>query len=122
MTAKAPGRVGDSPVIGAGTWADNASCAVSATGHGEIFIRYAAAHAIAARMRWAGHSVAAAARGVVDALAPVGGSCGVIAVDENGVFSMPFNCAGMYRGVATGDGVLRTAIYQEPLAEYPSAA
>ena len=60
--------------------------------------------------------------GVVDALAPVGGSCGVIAVDENGVFSMPFNCAGMYRGVATGDGVLRTAIYQEPLAEYPSAA
>ena len=119
MTAKAPGRVGDSPVIGAGTWADDATCAVSATGHGEIFIRFAAAHEIAARLRYTGQSLEQAARGVVvEVLAPVGGSGGVIAVDKDGGFALPFNCAGMYRGVVTADGVLRTAIYDEPLRDY----
>ena len=123
MTAKSPGRVGDTPVFGAGTWADDASCAVSATGHGEVFIRYAAAHEISARMRLAGQSLDVAARGVVvDLLAPHGGSGGVIAVDANGAFSMPFNCAGMYRGVVTRDGVLRTAIYDERLVDYTQAA
>lgn len=118
MTAKAPGRVGDSPVIGAGTWADDETCAVSATGHGEIFIRYAACHEIASRMRHAGQALDTAARAVVmDVLAPVGGSGGLIAVDRNGEFSLPFNSSGMYRGVVTGDGVIRTAIYDEPLAE-----
>src|SRR5690349_1956074 len=100
MTAKAPGRVGDSPVIGAGTWADDGTCAISATGHGEIFIRYAAAHDIAARMKYAGQSLDEAARHVVvEVLAPVGGSGGLIAVDKSGSFSLPFNCSGMYRGV-----------------------
>lgn len=122
MTAKAPGRVGDSPVIGAGTWADDATCAVSATGHGEIFIRYAAAHEIASRLRHAGQSLDVAAHAVVvDLLAPQGGSGGVIAVDKDGGFALPFNCAGMYRGVVTADGVLRTAIYDEPLVDYPAA-
>lgn len=122
MTAKSPGRVGDSPVIGAGTWADNETCAVSATGHGEIFIRYAAAHEIASRMRFAGQSLEEAARTVViDVLAPAGGSGGVIAVDRAGNVSLPFNCSGMYRGVVRGDGRLMTAIYDEPLTEVQGA-
>ncbi|MBL0407022.1 isoaspartyl peptidase/L-asparaginase [Microvirga aerilata] len=119
MTAKSPGRVGDSPVIGAGTWADNETCAISATGHGEIFIRYAAAHEIASRMRYAGQSLEEASRAVViDMLAPAGGSGGIIAVDHAGNVSLPFNCSGMYRGVVRGDGVLRTAIYDEPLISF----
>ncbi len=118
MTAKAPGRVGDTPVIGAGTWADDASCAVSGTGHGEVFIRFAAAQEISARMRLADQSLEQAARGVVmEVLAPNDGSGGVIAVDRDGGYSLPFNCAGMYRGVVTQDGLLRTAIYEEPLAD-----
>ena len=122
MTAKSPGRVGDSPVIGAGTWADNETCAVSATGHGEIFIRYAAAHEIASRMRFAGQSLEEAARTVViDVLAPAGGSGGVIAVDLAGNVSLPFNCSGMYRGAVRGDGRLMTAIYDEPLTEVQGA-
>ncbi|MBB4041755.1 beta-aspartyl-peptidase (threonine type) [Microvirga flocculans] len=122
MTAKSPGRVGDSPVIGAGTWADNETCAVSATGHGEIFIRYAAAHEIASRMRYAGQSLEEASHAVViDTLAPAGGSGGIIAVDRAGNVSLPFNCSGMYRGVVKGDGKLLTAIYDEPLIEYSKA-
>jgi beta-aspartyl-peptidase (threonine type) len=119
MTAKAPGRVGDSPVIGAGTWADNDTCAISATGHGEIFIRYAAAHEIASRMRYAGQSLEEASRTVViDMLAPAGGSGGIVAVDHAGNVSLPFNCSGMYRGMVKGDGRLLTAIYDEPLLEF----
>lgn len=122
MTAKAPGRVGDSPVIGAGTWADNETCAVSATGHGEIFIRYAAAHEIASRIRHAGQSLDQAARAVVvDILAPAGGSGGIIAVDRAGNVSLPFNCSGMYRGIVKGDGKLLTAIYDEPLLDFRKA-
>lgn len=114
MTGKTPGRVGDSPVIGAGTWADNATCAVSATGHGEFFIRYAAGHEIDARMRWAGQGLEQAAEDVVQALlGPVGGSGGLIAVDARGRVALPFNCEGMYRGVIGADGVLRTAIHRE---------
>ncbi len=114
MTAKRPGRVGDSPVIGAGTYADNATCAVSATGHGEFFIRYAVAHEIAARMRWAGHGLDEAAHAVVvDTLGPIGGSGGLVAVDHRGSMSLPFNCSGMYRGFVRADGVTHTAIYRE---------
>jgi beta-aspartyl-peptidase (threonine type) len=123
MTAKAPGRVGDTPVIGAGTWADDDTCALSGTGNGEIFIRYAACHEISARMRHAGQSLAQATQGVVmDLLAPHGGSGGIIAVDRHGSVSLPFNCAGMYRGVVQSDGVLRTAIYDEPLVDYAAQA
>jgi beta-aspartyl-peptidase (threonine type) len=119
MTAKRPGRVGDSPVIGAGTWAENETCAISATGHGEIFIRYAAAHDVASRMRYAGQTLDEAARAVViDVLAPAGGSGGIIAVDRDGNVSLPFNCSGMYRGVVRGDGILLTAIYDEPLVDH----
>lgn len=101
MTLKRYGRIGDSPVIGAGTYADDRSCAVSATGHGEYFIRYAVAHDIAARMRHGGETLAAAADNVVDGeLAEVGGEGGVIAVDALGNVAMPFNSAGMYRGFA----------------------
>ncbi|MET0745989.1 MAG: isoaspartyl peptidase/L-asparaginase [Microvirga sp.] len=118
MTGKATGRVGDTPVIGAGTWADDATCAVSGTGHGEVFIRYAAAHEIAARMGHAGQSLDDAARIVVmDVLAPAGGSGGVIAVARSGAFALPFNCAGMYRGVVQADGILRTGIYREELRD-----
>ena len=114
MTGKLPGRVGDSPIIGAGTYADNASCAVSATGHGEFFIRFGAAHEIAARLRHRGQSLTEAAREVVEALGRIGGSGGLVAVDRDGAMTLPFNCSGMYRGYVTGDGILRTAIYDEP--------
>jgi beta-aspartyl-peptidase (threonine type) len=119
MTAKLPGRVGDSPIIGAGTFADNATCAVSATGHGEIFIRYAAAHEISARMRHAGQSLDAAADHVVmQDLALNGGSGGLIAIGADGSVSLPFNSEGMYRGIIRADGVAFTGIYREELSEY----
>lgn len=117
MTAKRPGRVGDCPVIGAGTWADNASCAVSATGTGEVFIRHAAAHEIAARMRWGEQPLARAAADVVAELGRDGGDGGLIAVATDGTVVLPFNCAGMYRGVIGPDAIARTAIYDgEPAA------
>ena len=114
MTGKLPGRVGDSPVIGAGTYADNETCAVSATGHGEFFIRYAIAHEIAARMRHAGQPLGQAAREVIDELGRVGGSGGLVAVGRDGELALPFNCAGMYRGYVETDGIVYTAIYDEP--------
>jgi L-asparaginase / beta-aspartyl-peptidase len=113
MTGAAPGRVGDSPIIGAGTYADNATCAISATGHGEIFIRYGAAFEIAARLRHAGQSLRQAARAVVDALGAAGGSGGVVAVDRTGALALPFNTPGMYRGYVRARGPIRTAIHEE---------
>tara|TARA_R110001583_G_scaffold186667_1_gene347525 strand:+ start:66100 stop:67113 length:1014 start_codon:yes stop_codon:yes gene_type:complete len=114
MTAKAPGRIGDTPVIGAGTFADNASCAVSATGHGEVFIRYCAAHEISARMRFAGQSLADAAEYVVmEDLAKNDGSGGLIAVDKLGNITMPMNSEGMYRGCVTEDGAFNVFIYAD---------
>jgi isoaspartyl peptidase/L-asparaginase-like protein (Ntn-hydrolase superfamily) len=114
MTGKMPGRVGDSPVIGAGTFADNASCAVSATGHGEFFIRFGAAYEIAARLRHGGQKLGDAAQAVIGELAAKGGSGGLVAIDHNGAISLPFNCAGMYRGYVENDGMMYTAIYDEP--------
>ncbi len=111
MTAKMPGRVGDSPVIGAGTFADDATCAVSATGHGEFFIRYAVAHEISARMRWAKQSLKKASEGIVAELAPLGGSGGLVAVDRTGAISLPFNSEGMYRAWMEPSGALHTAIF-----------
>lgn len=117
MTAKAPGRVGDSPIIGAGTFADDATCAVSCTGHGELFIRWNAAAEIAARMRHRGEALAAAADHVVMLdLLSVGGSGGLVAVAADGSVALPFNSAGMYRGVIGADGIARTAIHTEDLA------
>lgn len=114
MTGKLPGRVGDSPLIGAGTFADNASCAVSCTGHGEFFIRYAAAHDVAARVAYGRVSLADAAAAVVAALGRVGGSGGLVAIGRSGGAVLPFNCTGMYRGYVNGDGIVYTAIYDEP--------
>jgi beta-aspartyl-peptidase (threonine type) len=114
MTGKLPGRVGDSPIIGAGTFADNASCAVSATGHGEFFIRYGAAHEIAARIAHAGQDLAEAAETVVAALGAIGGSGGLVAVGRDGTLALPFNCPGMYRGYVNNEGIVYTAIYNEP--------
>ena len=112
MTAKAAGRVGDTPMIGAGTFAENATCAVSGTGHGEVFSRWTAATEIAARMRHLGESVEAAAEHVVMRdLAPNDGSGGVIAVDGAGRIAMPFNCDGMYRGSVSDTEEVRTLIY-----------
>lgn len=102
MTNKRFGRIGDSPVIGAGTWAD-AGCAVSATGHGEFFIRYAVAHEICARVRLAGASVVDAGNAVIfDVLKPIDAEGGVIIVSADGEVAMPFNSAGMYRAVMRG--------------------
>ena len=115
MTAKPPGRVGDSPIFGAGTWAENGACAISATGHGEFFIRYAVAHEIAARIRLAGQSLEQAAGGVIAELGALGGSGGLIAVGADGQVVLPFNSSGMYRGAIGGDGVPRIAIYQEDI-------
>ncbi len=114
MTGKAPGRVGDTPIVGAGTYAENATCAVSATGHGEFFVRYGAAFAIAARLRYAGQSLDQAARAVIDELMAAGGSGGVVAVDRAGALAMPFSTAGMYRGYVREGTAIHTAIYDEP--------
>jgi beta-aspartyl-peptidase (threonine type) len=114
MTGKTPGRVGDSPIIGAGTYADNATCAVSATGHGEFFMRFGAAFEIAARLRHTEQSLHQAAGAVIEALAKFGGRGGVVAVDRAGTLALPFNTSGMYRGYVRGDGAIHTAIWDEP--------
>lgn len=112
MTNKRFGRIGDSPIIGAGTYADNESCAVSATGHGEFFIRHVVAYDICARMRYQGVSLTQAADAVVhDVLAKAGGDGGVIAMDRTGKIAMPFNTEGMYRAFIDVDGQMTIAIY-----------
>lgn len=114
MTNKRWGRIGDSPIIGAGTYADNRSCAVSATGHGEFFIRHVVAYDICARMRYFGHSLDEAADAVVHGvLAEAGGGGGVIAMDAAGRIVMPFNTEGMYRAARFVDGRRHVALYGE---------
>jgi len=114
MTAKRYGRIGDSPVIGAGTYADNESCAVSATGHGEYFIRYNVAADICARMKYQGLTLNDAANTVVnDVLVNAGGDGGVIAIDAKGNVAMPFNSAGMYRASVDINGKVKVAIYKD---------
>jgi isoaspartyl peptidase/L-asparaginase-like protein (Ntn-hydrolase superfamily) len=110
-TGKRWGRVGDSPIIGAGTYAANDCCAVSATGHGEFFIRATVAHEIAALVRYAGLDATAAADRVVHGqLCRMGGSGGVIVVGRDGTLAMPFNSRGMLRGSIDVQGRLTTAI------------
>ncbi|HCM59918.1 MAG TPA: beta-aspartyl-peptidase, partial [Bacteroidales bacterium] len=110
MTNKRYNRIGDVPVIGAGTYANNATCAVSATGHGEFFIRYTVAHDISALMDYKGLSLDEAARVVVhDKLVKAGGTGGIVSVDRKGNVSMPFNTEGMYRGYRTSGG--KTGIF-----------
>ncbi|WP_232065289.1 isoaspartyl peptidase/L-asparaginase family protein [Rhodocytophaga rosea] len=113
MTNKRYGRVGDSPIIGAGTYADNQTCAVSATGHGEYFIRAVVAYDVAALMAYKGLSVKEAADEVVmKKLVKMGGEGGIIALDKNGNIAMPFNSEGMYRGYIKADGTSEVLIYK----------
>ncbi len=105
MTGKLFGRLGGVPIIGAGTYADNQTCAVSGTGHGEYFIRYLVAYDIAALMKYKGLSVAQAAHEVVqNKVKQAGGEAGIIALDRDGNLAMPFNSEGLYRGYITRDG------------------
>lgn len=114
MTNKKYGRVGDSPIIGAGTYADNLSCAVSATGHGEYFIRNVVAYDIAALMKYKGFSLKKASEVVVnEKLVQAGADGGVIALDRKGNFSMPFNTTGMYRGYINKKGNAKVFIFKE---------
>jgi beta-aspartyl-peptidase (threonine type) len=113
MTGKRYSRVGDSPIIGAGTYADDRSCAVSATGHGEIFIRAAVAHDICARMRFGGRSLRDAVREVVlEELPALHGEGGVIAIDPSGEIVMEFNSEGMFRASRKSGEEPRIAIYR----------
>lgn len=113
MTAKQYGRIGDSPIIGAGTWADNESCAVSATGHGEYFIRYQVAADICSRVKYLGESIEQAGAYVIhEVLMPIGGTGGVIILDAAGNVSMPFNTEGMYRGAKTSANGMEIGIYK----------
>jgi beta-aspartyl-peptidase (threonine type) len=103
MTNKRFGRVGDTPLIGAGTYADNATCAVSCTGHGEFFMLGVTAYDVAARMKYKGIALAEAAYETINHLGEIGGEGGLIAVDGRGNITLPFNSDGMYRGWITAD-------------------
>ena len=113
MTNKRWGRVGDSPVIGAGTWADE-RCGVSGTGWGEFYIRNAVAHDICARVAYRGDALSVAAEEVINKIVPAhGGDGGAIALDRDGNIAMPFNTAGMYRAWIRPDGSRGTAIFRD---------
>ena len=112
MSNKRWGRVGDSPIVGAGTYADNRSCAVSATGHGEYFIRATVARDICARVQYAGASLEQAADQVIHGqLTELGGTGGIISVDPKGNVALTFNTAGMYRASIDASGKITLAIY-----------
>lgn len=114
MTNKMFGRVGDSPIIGAGTYANNETCAVSCTGHGEYFMRLLVAYDIHALMAYEKLSLQEAANKVIgEKLTALGGTGGVIAIDHNGNVAMPFNTEGMYRGSVDSDGHIVIRIYKE---------
>jgi isoaspartyl peptidase/L-asparaginase-like protein (Ntn-hydrolase superfamily) len=109
-TGKMPGRVGDSPIIGAGTWADNDACAVSGTGDGELFMRTCLAFHVATRMKYKGEALARAAAHALSNIKRLGGDGGLIAIDRKGNIAMPYNSAGMYRGAVSFEGriIVRT--------------
>jgi len=114
MTNKRWGRIGDAPIIGAGTYANNASCAVSATGHGEYFIRSVVAYDICALMEYKNYSLEQAARTVVkEKLVTRGGEGGIIAVDRDGNVVLEFNSPGMFRGMRSSNGQREIAIYEK---------
>ncbi|MCF6239997.1 MAG: isoaspartyl peptidase/L-asparaginase [Bacteroidales bacterium] len=113
MTNKQYGRIGDSPVIGAGTYADNATCAVSCTGHGEFFIRYVVAYTVSALMKYKGLSLEEAGNEIINkTLKDVGGEGGLISVDKDGNIAMPFNTPGMFRGYLKSTGEKKVLIYK----------
>lgn len=112
MTNKKWDRIGDAPIIGAGTYANNSSCGVSATGWGEFFIRSVVAHDIAALVEYKGLDIVTASKQVLDKVKELGGDGGVIVLDRNGNVAMEFNTAGMYRAHMNSKGELRVEIYQ----------
>lgn len=112
MTNKKYGRVGDSPLIGAGTYANNLTAGISCTGWGEFFIRSVVAHDVSAMIEYKGLSVAEASQAALDKMAGLGGDGGLIALDKNGQVAMPFNTAGMYRGTVTENGKIEVQIYK----------
>ena len=111
MTNKQYGRVGDSPIIGAGTYAKNATCALSATGHGEFFIRSVFAHNVSALMEYKGLSLHEAATEAIRQMTELGGSGGLAAIDRHGNIAMPFNTPGMYRGSRVAGGTAAVAVF-----------
>ena len=112
LTNKRWGRVGDSPIIGAGTYANNQTCAVSGTGQGEYFIRGNVAYDVSAIMEYKGKSVGEAAQNVIRKLSDMGGNGGIITMDSKGNISMPFNTAGMYRGFRKAEQAPEIFIYK----------
>ena len=111
-TNKMPGRIGDTPVIGAGTYANNQTCAVSCTGDGEYFIRAAAAHEVSGLMKYRGLKLQEAAQDALDAVKQLGGSGGLIAIDTNAEIALLFNTNGMYRGYVDPNGNFIVEIYR----------
>ena len=111
MTNKMPGRVGDSPIIGSGTWAQNGVCGVSSTGHGEYFIKYQVAREVCTRMEYLNQSLSESSSSIINELADIGGSGGLIAIDSKGNISTPFNTKGMIRGSQTNKMELSSEIY-----------
>lgn len=112
-TNKKFGRVGDSPIIGAGTYANNRTCAVSGTGDGEYFIRGVVAYDISAMMEYQNKSLKEAAQTVIEKLGKLGGTGGLVAIDRNGNVAMPFNTEGMYRGSINAEGRITIEIYKD---------
>ena len=114
MTNKKYGRVGDTPIIGAGTFAENESCGISSTGHGEYFIRNVVAYDIAAQMKYAGKGIIEASEDVImERLKEQGGSGGVIGLDRQGTVMMTFNSEGMYRGYINQKDGPQVFIYRD---------
>lgn len=114
MTNKRWNRIGDAPIIGAGTYANNATCAVSSTGWGEFFIRSVVAYDISALMEYKGMSLHKAAHEVIQKKVPaLGGDGGIVAIDKNGNVAMEFNTAGMYRATMNAEGELEIGIYKK---------
>ena len=111
LTNKKFGRIGDSPIIGAGTYADNKSCAISCTGNGEFFLRGTIARDIAALMEFKDYSLKKSGRKTLEKLSKMKGRGGFISVDKEGNYIMMFNTRGMYRGVATSKGEFKVGMY-----------
>ncbi len=112
MTNKKFGRVGDSPIIGVGTYANNETVAISCTGWGEFYIRTVAAFNVSAKMKYAKMNIYDATQEVIAEIGKLGGDGGLIAIDKNGEVAMPFNTEGMYRGTVTADGKIKVEIYK----------